>query len=126
MSSHSSFVCSSLKSYIFSFSHPHSITCSVVSSFLSHKGHITLSVSFLYFICTSRICSLISIMSLASFPLQFKYTLSFSTCPILFSLSNSLFHVGKKMPTQKLCNEFHVSKNGIHISNFQKNLNFLG
>ena len=28
------------------------------------------------------------------------------------------------MPTQKLYNGFHVSKNGIHVGNFQKNCIF--
>ena len=31
-----------------------------------------------------------------------------------------LFHVSKKIPMQKLHCWFHVSKNGIHVDNFQK------
>ena len=31
-----------------------------------------------------------------------------------------LFHVGKKMPMQKSYKEFHIGKNGIRVSNFQK------
>ena len=31
-----------------------------------------------------------------------------------------LFQIGKKMLMRKLYNGFHVGKNGIHISNFQK------
>ena len=31
-----------------------------------------------------------------------------------------LFHVGKKMPTRKFYNQFHVGKNEIRVGNFQK------
>ena len=31
-----------------------------------------------------------------------------------------LFHVGKKMPTWKFYNQFHVGKNEIRVGNFQK------
>ena len=38
-----------------------------------------------------------------------------------YSLSNSnYFMSAKKMPTQKLYYRFHVGKNGIHVSSFQK------
>ena len=34
-----------------------------------------------------------------------------------------LFHVGKKMLTQKLCNQFPISKNGIGLVNWDFLLN---
>ena len=72
----------------------------------------------------SLLVELISILVNTS--MYFNYDLDL----IFFILAHAVFptqiisHVSKKMLTRKLFNQFHVGENGIHVSNFQKNVFF--